>query len=277
MQILPPAILLPYIKHYLFLESNGNYNKTLRLFSDGNTGMVFCINDSRMTLDATGRLPQAFIYGQIGHFKDLYLAKEGSFLIVVFQPDGFYRLAGIPASTLKDNIIAIDDLFGESARILCRTIVESQHRQSNLEHLNKFFYNMANDRKTSSQKLIGIASQFIVNNNGLVTIESLLKHTGYTERHIERLFSDHIGMSPKKFANILQLHTFLKLLRSKPNDASMTAICYAAGYFDQSHLIRTFRKYTGITPSEYVRSTHRLAVNFMQFNTQITTMSALYN
>lgn len=40
MQITPTKELSPYIKHYLFLESEGTLSKKLRLFSDGNTGMV---------------------------------------------------------------------------------------------------------------------------------------------------------------------------------------------------------------------------------------------
>lgn len=111
----------------------------------------------------------------------------------------------------------------------------------------------------------------------MVTIEQLVNYTGYTERHIERTFAQQVGMSPKKYVNIIQLHSFLKLLRNKPTEANLTSISYESGYFDQSHLIRMFKKYTGITPSQYLNSTNRLAVNFMEFKDGPNQMSGLYN
>lgn len=84
-------------------------------------------------------------------------------------------------------------------------------------------------------------------------------------------------MSPKKFVNIIQLHSFLKLLRNKPAEKDLTSICYEGGYFDQSHLIRAFKKYTGITPSEYLNNTTKLAINFMEFKDRPEPMSGLYN
>jgi AraC-like DNA-binding protein len=84
-------------------------------------------------------------------------------------------------------------------------------------------------------------------------------------------------MSPKKFGNIVQFHSFLKLLRNKSAETSLTTISHESGYFDQSHLIRAFKKYTGITPSEYLNSTNRLAINFMEFKNNAGEMSGLYN
>ena len=102
-------------------------------------------------------------------------------------------------------------------------------------------------------------------------------HTGYTERHIERAFSESIGINPKKFGNIVKLHSFLKLLKHKSTQNNLTAFCYEAGYSDQSHLIREFRKYTGVTPTQYLNDTSRLATNFMKFNSADIPMSGLYN
>ena len=116
MQILPSSELKSFIKHYLFLESDGKSIKKLRLFSDGNPGMVFSLKSSlisnvqnNMLLDY---LPVSFIYGQISEFKDLYLVNEASLIIVVFQPAGLNQLLRISAAELRDNIIRTEDLFG---------------------------------------------------------------------------------------------------------------------------------------------------------------------
>jgi AraC-like DNA-binding protein len=266
MQILPSQELLPYIKHYLFLESEGNIIKKLRLFSDGNMGMVFCLSDSFISTDKSNNLPHSFIYGQISEFRDLYLTNDTSFIVVVFQPDGVYKLLGLSANELRDKIISIDDIFGNQGLLLRDKIMSLHKLEDRLSALNRFFRESVTKHTLSNQLLIQASLNFITTHKGTVTIQQLVKHIGYTERHIERAFRESIGISPKKFGNIIKLHSFLKLLKDKSAKNNLTAICYDAGYFDQSHLIKEFKKYTGITPGEYLNDTNRLTINFMEFN-----------
>jgi AraC-like DNA-binding protein len=266
MQISPPDILSPFIKHYLFLESGANYVQKLRLFSDGNTGMVFCLNDSRISIDNSSNLPHSFLYGQISDFKDLYVINNATFIIVVFQPDGLYKLLGISANELKNNIISVHDVFGEKGALLHERLINISRLEFQIRTLNRFFYDQSIQHMHSNHHLLSTALNFISMGKGNVTIEELVRQTGYSERHIERIFSECIGVSPKQFGGIVKLHSFLKLLEVKSNETNITQLCYEAGYFDQSHLIRAFRKYTGITPTEYLNCPNRLAINFMEFN-----------
>lgn len=277
MQILPIKILAPYIKHYLFLESAHDQHKKLRLFSDGNTGMVFLLNENNLSINHSQQLPHSFLYGQISHFQDLTFFERASFIIVVFQPDGLYRLLGIPALELKDQIISSQEIFGMSFNKLYDNLFNLTSVTEKVNALNTFLYELSLERKSPGQTLLPAVLQHIDQHKGLITVEQLVHYTGYTERHIERIFVQQIGMSPKKYVNIVQLHSFLKLLRNKPTEANLTGISYESGYFDQSHLIRMFKKYTGITPSEYLNSTNKLAVNFMEFKDGPNQMSDLYN
>lgn len=265
MQVLPPEILSPYIKHYLFLESVGDPHKTLRLFSDGNTGIVFLLEQVHLSTNHSQHLPSSFLYGQISNFQDLALTEQTSFIIVVFQPDGLYKLLGIFASELKEQIVSTQDVFGQPAKKLYDSLRHLKQTTEKVNALNTFFYELATQRKSTGHTLLSGVLQHIAHHKGLVTVEQLVHYSGYTERHVERIFAEQVGMSPKKFGSIVQLHSFLKLLRHKTAETSLTTICYQSGYFDQSHLIRTFKKYTGITPSEYLNSTNRLAINFMEF------------
>ena len=277
MQIRPPEVLSPYIKHYLFLEGGGHRHQSLRLFSDGNTGMVFFLNQGRLSINHTRNLPPSFLYGQISHYQDLASVDPTSFIIIVFQPDGLYKLLGVSAGELKNQIIPAQDVFGTPAKKLCQTLFQRSHSAEKVQALNSFFYELAIHRRSSNQTLLPAVLKYIAQHKGLVTVEQLVRYTGYTGRHIERIFAQQIGMSPKKYGNIVQLHTFLKLLRNKPAEISLTAISYESGYFDQSHLTRTFKKYTGITPSQYVNNTNKLAVNFMELKDRPDPMSGLYN
>jgi len=284
MQVIPPKELLPYIKHYLFLESEKESIKKLRLFSDGNTGMVFSYKSNLISAiqnnELAGYLPESFVYGQISEFKDLYLVNEASLVIVVFQPAGINKLLGIPAAELRDTIIGTGDLFGWQGLNLHTKLFQQSSIQDKLKTLNAFFTGLVSKKGLTNQALIEASLDFIFKNKGANSINQLVKHTGYTERHIERTFAECVGLSPKKFANIVKLHSFLKLVKGKSRHNNLTRISYEAGYSDQSHLIKEFRKYTGITPKDYLYKTTRLTSNFMEFNSSQPTqeaMSGLYN
>jgi len=283
MQILPSKELLPFIKHYLFLESEGTSIKKLRLFSDGNTGVVFSFKSSLIS-DAKndGSLncfPNSFVYGQITEFKDLYLVSEASLIIVVFQPSGINLLMGIPADELRDNIIRTEELFGWQGVKLQEKLSEQANFKERLKLLNTFFTELIAKKSFTNQTLIQASLNFIIKNRGVISINQLVKYTGYTERHIERKFSEAIGLNPKKFSSIIKLHSFLGYLKENPKN--FTVIAYEAGYSDQSHLIKEFKKYTGMTPTEYVNIADKLTINFVELYPSKTksenSMSDLYN
>jgi AraC-like DNA-binding protein len=71
---------------------------------------------------------------------------------------------------------------------------------------------------------------------------------GFSERYIQRLFIENVGLTPRSFFKIHRFNKSLELVRS--SDSSLTSIAYDCGYYDQAHFIKEFKKYTGMTPSE---------------------------
>lgn len=280
MQISPTKELSPYIKHYLFLESEELASKKLRLFSDGNTGMVMTFGSNLISNNHGNKpsnCPNSFLYGQISAFKDLYLLGKVSLIIVVFQPFGINHLLGISGYEIRDGIIATEHIFGRDASSLYEKLSENPYLEARLQILNTFFIKQSSRKAHSNQGLIHSTLNYILKNKGAITVNHLVKYTGYTERHIERIFNESIGLNPKKFGNIVKLHFFLNLLKHKSIQSNITDLCYQAGYSDQSHLIKAFKKHTGITPTQYLKDTKRLAINFMEIESDELPMSGLYN
>ena len=256
------------------MESSGKDQVSLRLFTDGNTGLVFSFKNKLVTGSGNNgewkQLPNTFLYGQISTFKDVCLLNEADLLIVVFQPSGISQLLGIPAGGLRDNIINIEYLFGKQGLQLYERLLESNSIGAKLGLLNTFFTRLAEKATCPDDSVLKASINSIVVNNGLVSSLQLVKLTGYTERHIERMFIESVGVTPKKFAGIVKLHYFLKHLKNKPISQSLTAMAYEAGYADQSHLIKEFKKFTGMTPGIYLHKADKLAVNFVKmYNTAL--------
>lgn len=93
--------------------------------------------------------------------------------------------------------------------------------------------------------LIQTACKALNQSRGNVPISRLAKTLGLTERTLERRFQAHIGATPKKYARVVRLRSAVFQRQSLPSWADAA---YAAGYYDQSHLIRDFQELYGMLP-----------------------------
>ncbi|HEY4111026.1 helix-turn-helix transcriptional regulator [Puia sp.] len=100
----------------------------------------------------------------------------------------------------------------------------------------------------------GYATQVIAANNGWGALRSLQEELRVTERSLQRLFAEHVGVSPKAYSRICQFQPAFRQL-SMGEFSRLSDIAYDNGYADQSHLIRVFRQFTGCTPKEYLART----------------------
>lgn len=64
-----------------------------------------------------------------------------------------------------------------------------------------------------------------------------------SSRHLRRLFSENIGLSPKEFAKVLRFQIALRNWKENGH------LDIGEGFYDQSHFIKDWKKFTGLTPS----------------------------
>jgi AraC-like DNA-binding protein len=83
---------------------------------------------------------------------------------------------------------------------------------------------------------------------GNIKITELAQQLNISQSPLEKRFRSVVGASPKKFASIVRLKN---IVRNNPSAPSLTALAYDAGFYDQSHFIKQFKKFTGDTPEQY--------------------------
>jgi AraC-like DNA-binding protein len=73
---------------------------------------------------------------------------------------------------------------------------------------------------------------------------------GVSTRQVERLFARHLGVAPKTVARVVRFQAALRALMRDPG-CPLADVAAAAGYFDQAHFVRDFRRMTGGVPRGY--------------------------
>jgi len=84
----------------------------------------------------------------------------------------------------------------------------------------------------------------------------LARIAGRSVRAFERMFRRQMRLTPQHYLRRLRVRLACHALVTRGNP--LAEIAAAHGFYDQSHLVREFRRETGVTPSEY-RARHGTA------------------
>lgn len=87
---------------------------------------------------------------------------------------------------------------------------------------------------------------------GNLKIECLAEYTGYTGRYCRERFKNDLGISIKRYSNIIRVQNAVRML-SRREAPELADVVFENGYFDQSHMNREFRLYIGDSPTHYQR------------------------
>ena len=267
MQIYPSFRLSHWIKHYLIIETDHVAGKLLRMFSDGNTGIVINYKDPISLHGAViGRndyLPKSFIYGQQDTHQTILATGKVGMIVIVFHPFGASALMTVPANELRNQILGLDLFYQSFAEHLLDSLQASKSIHAKIQTIESFFTSRLSEQK-NADTLSREAVKLIDTRNGDIRVSEITDFFGVNDRQLQRAFEQHVGISPKTYSGVIRIQHFLKLLRTKDSSASITSLAYDAGFYDQAHLIREVKNLSGITPGQYMAESSLLAANFIQ-------------
>lgn len=119
-----------------------------------------------------------------------------------------------------------------------------------LEH----FTRTENLRRSSEEKetLVQAVKRMVYESDGQMRVQEMAQKAGFSERYLNRVLLEEMGMSPKTFSKIIQFQRALEFLNYGAPDKMTDAAVYL-GYYDQPQFIRDFKTYCGVTPLQYLK------------------------
>ena len=163
----------------------------------------------------------------------------------MFNPIGIYTTYGISAKEFSASRGSADQLFGKSTELHQR-FEETCQPSVQLNALIDFF-----QQNTVRKACPSIVSDFLRVASLLahqpIEIKKIAADLNFSAKHLIATFKDVTGITPHKYLQLLQLNIALQKMQLQPAK-KLTEIALEHGFYDQSHFIRVFKKYAGITP-----------------------------
>lgn len=162
---------------------------------------------------------------------------------------GAYKFLHVPMDDLTNNLLSFSDLYGHAGKELLRQVEDHDDPHKKIDLIQRFLLTqLIANRRTNA--IMDFSVNFISSTCGLISIKQLEKKTGYTKRYLDLLFKQNLGISPKAYATIVRFRNFYKNFDEDNATARQSVLEL---YYDQSHFIREFKRYTGYSPTQYAR------------------------
>ncbi|MFK5881213.1 MAG: AraC family transcriptional regulator [Sulfurospirillum sp.] len=86
-------------------------------------------------------------------------------------------------------------------------------------------------------------------NNKNLALDEIASFVGLSKYHFLRIFKQHFGLTPYKFIQNIKINNARRMLCS---DIPLSQIAQECGFYDQSHLIKSYKNFYGHTPSKII-------------------------
>jgi AraC-like DNA-binding protein len=252
-QLIPPSRLLrPYVRSYWYfqcatplLSYQDEYMRPLGRFGIGfNFGDPLCLDAQAITepvfLDGVNTISRKMSF--LGHVELMGLS---------FHEGGAFPFLGIPLIELQNAISLLDALSRINLLSLHSRLQEAKSLSIRIHLLEEWLLSRLLLGK-ERDRLIPASLNRLREREGHLPISELAHEFSISQRQLERLYQNQVGISPKQYSQLLRVET-ARLALGQMNKSSTADLAVELGFYDQSHFIREFSAVIGLTPHAYMK------------------------
>lgn len=232
---------IPQCGYPLTIYPNGHvilgivYGKTLPVITD--EGKTFTV-------------PNPGVSGQYMHPVSIRFF-DNHVLITIFKPFGFYYIFGIPPKVFLNQTIGLRSLGISSHEEIVERISKARSAPDKINILENWLQKILYKNEVAP---VGLPEYFLNNmilSQGTLPLKNILAALRLNSRYVERYFNRYMGVSAKKYSKIIRFNLIANYLINSPK-TGIAKLCEIGNFYDPSHLIKEFIKYTGFTPADFL-------------------------
>ena len=246
---------------YLWLIDGGQAPRLEKILPCGMMELVINLKHDEINIhDPTQperyrRFSGAVISGTYSRSFICNAVQHESIMGVHFKPGGAAPFLNADATELANAHANLSDLWGRSAlelrERLCMVGTPQQRFRIMEAVLQRRLHN-----HTSSQLHLDFALRMFATRDKETSVRNVSRELGVSQRRFIQIFSAHVGLAPKLFCRISRFQQ-ARVLAEKFEAPDWATIAVTCGYFDQSHLIKDFKEFSGSTPGIYSVQQHQ--------------------
>ena len=175
---------------------------------------------------------------------------------IVFQPGALFRLTGIPAHELTNTFVDAEAVFPPEIHLVNERLSSTDDHLEMIAIVEDFLMYLVRRRRMSQFRYCSLpidkVSQFLLQNPSPFLLDWLADQACLSTRQFYNLFVQRMGIRPKMYARIARFDQTVKLKNAQPQK-DWLSIALEYGYYDYQHLVRDYKEFTKLTPTEFAQ------------------------
>ncbi len=241
-----PAVLAPYVAHAMAYREHlpAGSIVTERVLPDGALRLIVDTSENPPSVRVVGARAQATVLTHQGDQQGLSLT---------LLPGASQALLGVAAHELAAGTFAWDDVAAAPARALAQRIGEASTPRARMGAMLAMLREGLRAPAPTEHMRIRAAMALLCGSLARRPVREASAVLGISERRMEQLFGEHVGLRPKEWHRLARFHACVRMLR-RACVPTWAALAADAGFHDQAHLAHEFRAIAGLTPGQFAAS-----------------------
>jgi AraC-like DNA-binding protein len=252
----PKPPLSKFVDSFWLFEGYEPERKTERILPTGTLELVINLRQNELLFydderpENCSRFSGAIVSGAHGRGLAPDTAEETFIIGVHFKPGGAFPFLGLPAGDLADTHVDLETLWGPSAGRLRERLCEARTSAERFQLLQEALLSRL-CHGVEQHHAVSAALEMFGKNQAGPTVREAAKYLRLSQRRFIQVFKAEVGMTPKLFSRIQRFQQTRTFIKQNPSP-NWAALALDLGYFDQSHLIREFLEFSGLSPTDYL-------------------------
>ncbi len=252
----PSLLLSPYIDKYWEFKGNPDYGMRINILPDGCTDFIFTLGEVANAVgDSLIMQPyRSYFVGAMTKYSELVTYADTVHMLGIrFLPCGILRFMNLPLHELTNQRISTEDIESLFDHSFAERLCELPSIQKRIIFIESLLTKALCNCTSKAEQSMHFAIQQINLHKGNLSLHQLSHETCLCQRHFERKFKMHTGLTPKEYSRIIKFKNTIDLLRSTSYD-NLLSIATQAGYYDVPHLSNEIKKMSGNTAKSFLAS-----------------------
>jgi AraC-like DNA-binding protein len=247
-----------------FLTGRGEHYSPQPVVPDGRLELLVHLGDPFSRLDRDGSIHRQAHLLAAGQLSGPIHLAPGNWIDVVgvrLTPAGAHAVLPVSLDQLSNHVVSLREVHRGMAAALetaaTRPLCRAGRARLMVKVLAQYVREEPDARMTAALEFLA--------EGGPGSFDALAARCGMSWRTLERRFLREVGLTPKTYQRVVRFRRAFRML-GETGPGAGARIAARAGYYDQAHLIRDFRRFAGASPSSFFRATTALARAFSTAN-----------
>ncbi len=170
-------------------------------------------------------------------------------MVIAFKKGMAAPFFPFPMNEVSDAVIDADLIWGREFAHLRQQLLDTPGVDQRFQIVETFLVRLFAS-KLNINPCVEFAINEIMKNPGQISIARMNERIGYSQKHFTEIFRRSVGVTPKAFVRIMRFQKAIRTIDSV-DSIEWDMIAQECGYYDQSHFINDFKRFSAFTPDEY--------------------------